>query len=92
MVGVSEGLTKNLLTLLILLISGDNMARNMTMALPDKTFEVMKKHPEIKWTEIARQAIQKKIIELEIEKDPLRKYAYKRWLEEGEDAEKLFEF
>jgi len=68
------------------------MARNMTMAIPDKTYSIIKKHPEIKWTEVARQAIEKKALELESGKDPFRKYAYKRWAEEGEDANELFEF
>lgn len=89
---ISQSLNQNTLILLILLISGDSMARNMTMAIPDKTFEAMKKHPEIKWAEIARQAIARKVAALEIEKDPWKLYAYKRWAEEGEDAEELFDF
>ncbi|MBU2100094.1 hypothetical protein KKB11_02585 [Candidatus Micrarchaeota archaeon] len=65
---------------------------NMTMAVPDELQSRMKKHPEIKWAEIARQAFQKKISVLEMEKEPLRAYAYKRLVEDGEDAEKLFKF
>lgn len=42
--------------------------------------------------EVARQTFQKKINLLEAEKEPLRAYAYKRLVEEGEDAEKLFKF
>ena len=68
------------------------MARNMTMAIPDKTFDVMKRHPEIRWTEVARQAIERKATLVEGEKDPWRVYALKRWAEEGEDAEELFDF
>jgi len=33
---------------------------NMTMAIPEQLHKVMKKHAEIKWTEVARQAIEKK--------------------------------
>ena len=66
---------------------------NMTMAVPDKLHKTMKQHPEIKWTEIARQALEQKAKLIEAaEKDPLRFYAYKRLAEEGEDAEKLFNF
>lgn len=65
---------------------------NMTLALPEHLHRLMKKHSEIKWTEVARKAIERKARMLEIEKDPWRVYALKRWLEEGEDAEELFEF
>jgi len=65
---------------------------NMTLAIPKEIHAKMKEHSEIKWTEVAREAIQKKITLLEAEKDPLRQYAYKRLVEEGEDAEKLFKF
>jgi hypothetical protein len=30
---------------------------NMTLAIPDELHKIMKKHKEIKWTEIARQAM-----------------------------------
>ncbi len=65
---------------------------NMTMAIPDKLHSKMRKHSEIKWTEVARQTFQEKINLLEAEKKPLRAYAYKRLVEEGDDAEKLFKF
>jgi len=65
---------------------------NMTMAIPVHLHKVMKKHPEIKWTEVARQAFEAKAKLLEAEKDPWRIYAYRRWAEEGEDAEELFKF
>lgn len=29
----------------------------MTMAIPEELHAIMKKHPEIKWTEVARKAI-----------------------------------
>lgn len=65
---------------------------NMTMAIPDEMHAKMKKHSEIKWTEVAREAFQRKLTLLETEKDPLRLYAYKRWAEEGEEAHELFKF
>jgi hypothetical protein len=65
---------------------------NMTLAIPKETHAKMKKHNEIKWTEIARHAIETKLALLEAEKNPLRQYAYKRLVEEGEDADKLFKF
>jgi len=65
----------------------------MTMAIPEQLHKIMKKHPEVKWTEVARQAIKQKAMLVEMaEKDPFRLYAYKRLAEEGEDAEKLFKF
>ena len=65
---------------------------NMTMAIPDEMHARMKKYSEIKWTEVAREAFQRKLTLLETEKDPLRLYAYKRWAEEGEEAHELFKF
>jgi hypothetical protein len=63
---------------------------NMTLAIPKETHAKMKQHNEIKWTEVAREAIQTKLALLEAEKNPLRQYAYKRLVEEGEDPDKLF--
>ena len=69
------------------------MMVNMTLAIPEPLHKVMKKHREIKWTEVARQAIAQKARTIEAEeKEPLRKYAYKRLADEGDDAEKLFKF
>lgn len=65
---------------------------NITMAIPEELHKLMKKHKEIKWTEVARQAIIRKATEMEAAKDPLRYYALKRLAEEGDDAEDLFEF
>jgi len=39
---------------------------NMTLAVPEDLHKVMKKHKEIKWSEIARQAISEKARKLEI--------------------------
>jgi hypothetical protein len=64
---------------------------NMTMAIPDPLHRVMKKHSDVKWAEVARQAFTKKAKELE-ELDPWREYAMRRWAEEGEEADELFKF
>ncbi len=39
---------------------------NMTLAIPDELHKIIKKHKEIKWTEIARQAMWEKARKLEI--------------------------
>ena len=65
---------------------------NVTFSVPEQIHKLMKKYPEIKWTEIARQAITERAKLLEKEKDPWRLYAYKRWAEDGDDADKLFKF
>lgn len=39
---------------------------NMTLAIPDDLSEVMKKHTEIKWSEVARKAIAEKAKLLEL--------------------------
>ena len=66
---------------------------NMTLAIPEPLHKVMKKHPEIKWTEVARQAINKRASELEQEKKEWRNYAQKHAVEKGwSEAHELFEF
>ncbi|MEK6970573.1 MAG: hypothetical protein AABW68_02660 [archaeon] len=65
----------------------------MTMSVPEDMHERMRKHSDVKWTEVARQAFERKLSELEEdEKDPLRLYAYKRLIDEGEDADELFHY
>lgn len=39
---------------------------NMTLSLPDKVHKEMKKYSEIRWSEVARQAIIKKLNDLKI--------------------------
>ena len=39
---------------------------NMTLAVPDELYVIMKKHREIKWSEVARQALWDKAKKLEI--------------------------
>ena len=65
---------------------------NMTMAIPAELHKKMKKHHEVKWTEVARNAFERKLLMIELEKDPLRKYAYQRLAEEGDDADDIFEY
>jgi len=62
---------------------------NITLSVPEKTYKRMKRHPELKWSEIARQSIEAKL--KEIEEAPWRAYDIKR-LAEGEDAHELFKF
>ena len=37
---------------------------NLTLSVPDALYEEMKRHPEIRWSEVARQALAKKIEDL----------------------------
>lgn len=39
---------------------------NITLAVPDTLHKKMKKHPEFKWSEVARQAIEQKIDDTEL--------------------------
>ncbi len=39
---------------------------NMTLAIPDALMSMMKKHKEIKWSEVAREALAEKAEELKI--------------------------
>ncbi|MDG6995214.1 MAG: hypothetical protein JRN52_04750 [Nitrososphaerota archaeon] len=39
---------------------------NVTLAVPDELHKLMKKHPEIKWTEIARHAMKEYATKLEL--------------------------
>ena len=57
---------------------------NITLSIPEDLHEKMKRHEEIKWSEVARKAIQKKIEDLEM----LERLTKKNKLTE-EDAEKI---
>jgi len=57
---------------------------NMTLAIPEGLHEIMRKHKHIKWSEIARQAIQEQARKLEL----MDKILFKSKLTE-EDALKL---
>ncbi len=37
---------------------------NLTLSIPDDLYEEMKKHPEIRWSEVARQAVWRKLEDL----------------------------
>ena len=50
---------------------------NITLALPEDVYKIMKKHKEIRWSEIARQAIEKYTKKLEL----LEKIDYEEKLE-----------
>jgi len=65
---------------------------NMTMAVPEQLSRAMKKHSEIKWTQIARDAIEKKTRELETKKDSWKEYALKHALENWDDADELIKY
>jgi hypothetical protein len=66
---------------------------NMTMAIPKPLYDDMRRHSEIKWTEVARKAFLKKINELEKEKKGWMKHAQKHAVERGwSEAHELFEF
>jgi len=37
---------------------------NLTLSVPDELYAEMKRHPEIRWSEVARQALAKKLEDL----------------------------
>jgi len=39
---------------------------NITLSLPEELYQKLKNHPEIRWSEIARKAIQQYLDELEL--------------------------
>jgi metal-responsive CopG/Arc/MetJ family transcriptional regulator len=39
---------------------------NITLSLPEELYQKLKEHPEIRWSEIARKAIQQYLDELEL--------------------------
>lgn len=39
---------------------------NVTLSIPEILYKKMQKHPELKWSEVARQAIQDKIQDQEL--------------------------
>ncbi len=38
---------------------------NMTLALPEELHNLMKRHPDVKWSEVARQALWQKAAQLD---------------------------
>ncbi|MEW6295267.1 MAG: hypothetical protein AB1467_03140 [Candidatus Diapherotrites archaeon] len=65
---------------------------NMTLAIPEQLHKIMKKHSDIKWTEVARKAIERKTKELELKNDSWRKYALKHALENWDEADELIRY
>ena len=82
-------LNKHLNISCILLIYGDYVA-NVTLSVSEEVHKIMKTHREIRWTEIARQAIVKTAKKFK-SKDALSTYNLNRILEEGNDVEELFD-
>ncbi len=65
----------------------------MTLAIPENLHKIMKQHSEIKWTEVARKAIEEKAMALQEEKDAWKKYAQNHSVKRGwSEAHELFEF
>lgn len=62
---------------------------NITLSIPDDIHEKMKSFKELKWTQVIRELIEKKLKELE--ESEYRLYSLTR-LQELEVAEDLFEF
>ncbi len=65
---------------------------NMTLAIPDEMHLRMKKHSEIKWTEIARVAFASKLKELEAEKKEWQKAGLRHALENWDEANELINY
>lgn len=42
-----------------------HMTKNLTLAISDELGEKMKEHNDVRWSEVARQAIERKIRDLE---------------------------
>lgn len=42
-----------------------NYMTNITLAMPDEIYKLMKKHKDVKWTEIMRTAVMIKLNQLE---------------------------
>lgn len=63
---------------------------NVTLSVPQELYALMKKHPEIKWTEIMRRAVAD--LAEKIERDEFKQYAYAKSVEDWSDARDLFKF
>ena len=57
---------------------------NMTLSIPEELHKKMKRHTELKWSDIARQAFEKKLNEVEFMEKVLRNSELTE-----EDAERL---
>lgn len=63
---------------------------NMTLAIPENLHKLMKKHSEIRWTEIVRQAIENKALELE--KKEWKEYSLRNAIKNWDDANDLIRY
>ena len=45
-------------------VAHDSVMANLTLSVPDALYEEMKRHPEIRWSEVARQALARKLEDL----------------------------
>ena len=63
---------------------------NVTLAVPEELHRIMKSHPEIKWTEVARNAMKEYAVRLEVLDDITSKseFTEKDALEMGEALKK----
>ena len=63
---------------------------NVTLAVPEELHNIMKNHPEIKWSEIARQAMKEYAMRLEVLDDitSKSKFTEKDALVIGDSAKK----
>jgi hypothetical protein len=63
---------------------------NVTLAVPEELHKIMKSHPEIKWTEIARQAMKDYALRLQVSDNiaSKSKFTEKEALEMGEAVKK----
>jgi hypothetical protein len=63
---------------------------NVTLAVPEELHKIMKSHPEIKWSEIARQAMKEYALRIEVLDDitAKSKFTEKDAFEMGEDLKK----
>lgn len=63
-----EEIEKTLKYVKSLIFLSDTMT-NMTLSMPDHIHQRMKKHPEIRWSEVARRAIIEKLARIELADD-----------------------
>ncbi len=63
---------------------------NVTLAVPEELHRIMKSHPEIKWSEIARHAMKEYAIRIEVLDDitAKSKFTEKEALEIGQDVKR----
>ena len=63
---------------------------NVTLAVPEELHRIMKSHPEIKWSEIARHAMKEYAMRIEVLDDitAKSKFTEKEALEIGQDVKR----